>query len=192
MPRRPREEVPGGVYHVYSRGNRKEPIFHDAHDYREYLGMFGLAAREYRWRPLAYCLMGNHLHHLIEITDTNLGKGIGRVHSLYARAFNERHQTGGGHLFQKRYGCTRARTTGALMYMACYVLLNPVKAGLCRRPEQHQWSSYASTLEPGGTETWLDSERLLDYFDSKSTFADIVDAVRIMGAAGFEPATCLV
>jgi putative transposase len=189
MPRKPREEVAGGVYHAYARGNRREPIFLDDQDRRAYLMLFGVVAAEHGWRPLAFCLMTNHVHHVIELTKPNLSAGIRHVHGLYARYFNERHQTGGGHLFQKRYGSARAENTGTVMYFACYVLLNPVRANLCARPEEHPWSSYSATMETRKGPSWLEPDRLLEYFGSKRDFTQIVEAVRVMGAAGFEPAT---
>jgi putative transposase len=192
--RKPREELAGGVYHVFARGNRKEPIFVDDEDRRRYLAGFGNVAEDLGWRCLSYCLMTNHVHHVVELRNPNLGAGIGLIHGSYARAFNDRHQTGGGHLFQKRYGATLARNHGALMYFVCYVLLNPVRAKLCERPQDFAWCSYAATagLEPGPR--WLDPSRTVSYFgrtarDPLSRFVEIVEAVRVMGAAGFEPAT---
>src|SRR5687768_10363974 len=113
MPRKPREEVAGGVYHVYARGNRREAIFRQDEDRSTYLAMFGTVALELRWRPLAYCLMTNHVHHLIELTHPNLGVGMRDAHAQYARWFNTRHGTGGGHLFEKRFGSSRAASGGA-------------------------------------------------------------------------------
>src|SRR4051812_5041954 len=104
MPRKPREEMAGGVYHVWARGNRREPIFVDDEDRREYLSRLGETSDDFGWRPLAYCLMSNHVHHLIELTEPNLADGIKVAHGRYAKYFNERHGTGGGHLFEKRFG----------------------------------------------------------------------------------------
>ena len=179
----------GGVYHVYARGNRCEAIFRDDDDRRTYLGHFGMVAMDLGWRPLAYCLMSNHVHHLIELTEPNLSVGMRDAHRAYATEFNARHATGGGHLFQKRFGSTRAVNDGALMYFACYVLLNPVRAGLCMLPEQFAWSSYAATLDARLGPRWLAPERLIGFFGSRHRFVQIIEAVSAMGIAGFEPMT---
>ena len=141
------------------------------------------------WRPLAYCLMTNHVHHLIELSEPNLSDGIGRMHGRYAKWFNGQHQTGGGHLFQKRFGSSLATNDGTLMYFACYVLLNPVRQGLCARPEQYPWSSCAATLGAEAAPEWLDIGRLVGYFGSEGRLRQILEAVQVMGAVGFEPAT---
>jgi hypothetical protein len=55
VPRRPREEVEGGVYHVYARGNAKQAVYLDDVDRQTYLRLLGLAIERRRWRCLAYC-----------------------------------------------------------------------------------------------------------------------------------------
>ena len=179
----------GGVYHLWARGNWRERIFVDDEDRREYLDLFGQAARTCGWRPLAYCLMTNHVHHLVELTEPVLGSGIQQAHCAYARKFHRRHKEGGGHLFEKRFGSSRARNDGIAMYFACYVLLNPVVKAMCARPEDYRWSSCPATLGLADGPPWLEVDRLLEYFGSRQHFERVLEGVRIMGAAGFEPAT---
>ena len=76
MPRRPRELVAGGIYHVFARGNRREPIFFDDDDRLGYLAIWGSVAEELEWRCLAYCLMDNHYHLLLETPEPNLSRGM--------------------------------------------------------------------------------------------------------------------
>jgi len=193
MARKPRELVPGGVYHVFSRGNRRAPIFVDDQDRREYLSTWGLVARDLKWRCLAYCLMDNHVHHLVETPRTNLSAGVREAHSAYARYFNQVHDQV-GHLFQSRFGSSLARNRGAVWYFAAYVALNPVRAGMCDRPEAHEWSSHGAVLACRPGPRWLDVQRLLSYFaygeaDPLERYRQIVEAIRLLGAAGFEPET---
>jgi putative transposase len=194
VPRKLRQEVAGGVYHVFARGNRKGRIFVDDDDRRRYLAGFGAVARDLGWRCLAYCLMTNHVHHVIELREPNLARGMRAAHRAYAREFNVRHETGGGHLFQERYGATAAPNDGSAMYFVCYVLLNPVRAQLCQQPGEFPWSSYASTVGLADRPGWLDRARVLSYFGAPSTdptrrLISVIDAVRFMGVAGFEPDT---
>jgi REP element-mobilizing transposase RayT len=91
--------VAGGVAHVFARGNRQQLIFLDATDRRRYLDLLGRVARRLRWRCLAYCLMDNHVHLLIETRLPNLGRGMRELHGDYAQLFNKRHDRS-GHLFQ--------------------------------------------------------------------------------------------
>lgn len=161
--RKPRENLEGGVYHVYARGNAKGRVFLTDLDRRAYLRSLANVVSTKRWICLAYCLMDNHIHLLLETPNANLSAGMQRLQSEYAQAFNARHQRS-GHVFQGRYGAVRITTDGQLALTAAYIARNPVEAGRCRRPGDWPWSSYAAVMG-GWTPSWLDSGRLLRIFD---------------------------
>ena len=154
MPRKPRREVEPGVHHVYARGVAKQAIWVDDADRERYLALLRRVTLRHGWRCLAYCLMPNHVHLLIETTAPNLGVGMGRLQGPYAQGYNERHGRV-GHLFGGRYGAKRVTTDPQLWVNAAYIAQNPVEAGLCRRPEDWRWSSHASTLS-ATSPPWLD------------------------------------
>jgi REP element-mobilizing transposase RayT len=162
MPRKLREEEAGAVVHVFARGNNRQRIFRDVEDRELYLtGLAHVVVRQ-QWSCLAYCLMHNHVHLLIETPKPNLGAGMQRLHGLYAQTFNTRHGRC-GHVFQGRYGGNRVRTDAQLKVTARYIALNPVEAGLCGRPEEWRWSSHAAALGEAAP-AWLDVPRLLGFF----------------------------
>jgi len=49
MGRKPRDNVAGGIYHVYARGNNRALVFFDDRDRRAYLGILGDVLAEFRW-----------------------------------------------------------------------------------------------------------------------------------------------
>ncbi len=161
MARRLREEVEGGIFHVFARGNGKQAIYLDDDDRHTYLRMLGAALERHNWCCLAYCLMHNHLHLLIETPDANLGIGMQRLHGLYAQTFNQRHGHS-GHLFQGRYGSVRVTTDAHLWMLVRYLAVNPVEAKLCGRPEDWRWSSHGAVTS-ARLPRWLDHSRLLQY-----------------------------
>jgi REP element-mobilizing transposase RayT len=148
--------VAGGVHHVYARGNRQQPIYRDSKDRLTYLRILGHVVGDHRWRCLAYCLMDNHVHLVVETPEPNLGLGVQQLHGTYARVFNDRHEHT-GHLFQGRYGATTIRTDEQLVAVVRYLAMNPVTAGLCATPEQWAWGSCRHRPP------WLDHARLLQY-----------------------------
>ena len=79
---------------------------------------------------LSYCLMGNHVHLLIETREPNLGAGMHRLHGAYAQWFNRRHGFV-GHVFQNRYESVTIENDPQLWVTAAYIARNPVTAGLC-------------------------------------------------------------
>ncbi|MET0615996.1 MAG: transposase, partial [Thermoleophilaceae bacterium] len=159
MARKPREDVADGISHVFARGNDRRVIYRDDTDRQTYLRFLARAVRQFRWGVLAYCLMPNHVHLLIETPLANLGAGMRWLHGLYAREFNDRHGRS-GHLFQGRYGSVRVNSDEQLWGVAAYIAMNPVEAGLCDAPEDWEWSSHAATVRGRGPR-WLDDGRLL-------------------------------
>jgi REP element-mobilizing transposase RayT len=162
MARRRREEVEGGVFHVYARGNGRRRIFFADADRRMYLAMLGHTIGRTRWRCLAYCLMDNHVHLLVETPRPNLGYGMQRIHGDYARWLNRR-VDGCGHVFQGRYGAVRMTAELQLWTTVRYIAHNPSEAGLAAAAGDWPWSSHAAVVSGGGPR-WLDVPRLLEYF----------------------------
>ena len=162
MARRPREEMEGGVFHVFARGNGRRRIFFGDADRQRYLAMLAHTVTRAQWRCLAYCLMDNHVHLLVETPRTNLGYGMQRIHGDYARWLNRR--TGScGHVFQGRYGAVRMTVDSQLWTTVRYIAHNPLEAGLAATADAWPWSSHAAVLGGDGP-PWLDVERLLGYF----------------------------
>jgi REP-associated tyrosine transposase len=153
MPRKPRYEEAGAVHHVYARGVNRRSIFEDDQDRHRYLDLVGYVVRKWMWDCLAYCLMGNHVHLLVRTREPNLGRGMQRLHSLYAQGFNEEHARI-GHLFQDRYGSSRIRTSERLTYVDRYIAENPVAAGFCDDADSWPWSNHGAAAA-GDAPKWL-------------------------------------
>jgi putative transposase len=141
MPRPPRLELAGGVFHVTTRGNRRQRISRDDRDRRRFLALQADTASLAGWRPIAHCLMPNHFHLLIETPQPNLSKGMHRLNSRYAHYFNWRHDLT-GHLFERRFDSRLVETEEHMEQALSYIALNPVKAGLCDHPWEWPWSSF--------------------------------------------------
>jgi putative transposase len=144
MPRRPRFQEPGAIYHVTSRGTEGRPIYLDDLDRNLFLGWLGDVVQVHSWMCPAYCLMTNHFHMLVQTPHADLAVGMHALISAYANYFNRRHDHV-GHLFQSRYRAIVIERESHLLESCRYVVLNPVRAGLCRRPGYWRWSSYRAT-----------------------------------------------
>jgi REP-associated tyrosine transposase len=141
MPRPPRLQVPGGVYHVVSRGNRRQAIFLDDSDFVRFLEILANVVSRLGWKCHAYCLMPSHFHLVIETPEPNISVGMQRLNSAYAQWFNNRHGYS-GHLFQGRFYGELVESAYHLLELARYLVLNPVRAGLCSDAGGWKWSSY--------------------------------------------------
>jgi putative transposase len=134
-------QIAGGTYHVTSRGNRRQSIYHDDDDRRWFLAHRDRIVARCRWRLHAYCLMDNHFHLLIETPWPNLSAGMQRLKCEYAAYFNSRHWLE-GHLFKQRFDSRLIESEEHLHEALRYIALNPVKAGLCEHPSEWPWSSF--------------------------------------------------
>jgi REP-associated tyrosine transposase len=163
MPRRPRLQIPGGVFHLTARGNRRQAIFTDDRDHERFLQILGRVVAGRRRRCHAYGLMPNHYHLLIETPVADLSAGMHQLNGVFARWFNWRHQLD-GHLFQSRFHSTVVESQWHLFELSRYLVLNPVRAGLCSEPAEWRWSSYSALVGGAETPPFLSVEWLLAQF----------------------------
>lgn len=140
---------PDARYHVISRGNRDGPIYWDDVDRQNFLGELEHVVDRYQWLCHAHCLMTTHYHLVVETPLPNLPLGMRQLNGKHASRVNTRHGLY-GHVFASRYRSILVEDTRYLLAVCRYVVLNPIRAGICDRPEQWRWSSYSATagLEP--------------------------------------------
>ncbi len=161
MGRAPRLNLFDGLYHLTARGVRRMAIYEDGIDYRRFQAFFRQFARELEWTCHAFCLMPNHYHLLVETRLPNLSAGMQRLNWRYAVRFNWRHGYT-GHLFESRFHSELVETEAHFLETARYIVLNPIRAGLCAQPGDWPFSSYRRTLVP--SETFVESSRLQGQF----------------------------
>ncbi len=92
MPRKPRIEYPGAIYHIMSRGNRSQSIFQGAKDYELFLDTLDEACTRTGWLVHAFVMMGNHYHLLLETKEANLVVGMKWLQGTYTQCYNSRHR----------------------------------------------------------------------------------------------------
>lgn len=174
MPRKKHEWYIGAKLHVIARGNHRNDIFRDEIDYELYLNYLNEAMEYYKnkYNVIAYVLMTNHVHIIIETTDKDVSDFIKRVHSRYAWNFNKKYKYI-GHLFQDRYRAELIENDRYMLEVSRYVHLNPVKANMVEKPEEYKWSSYSMYI--GKTkEKLINSEKLLKYFCNRNAYKTFV------------------
>lgn len=157
MPRRPRLQVAGAVYHVMARGNRKSTIFHDDEDRQRFLVIIADAAAAYDLRVLAFCLMGNHYHVVLETPRRNLSDAMQFINGVFAQRSNRRHRQT-GHVFEGRFRSLIIERESYLTRATRYVVRNPVRAYLVTGAAAWPWSSYGATAGLTPLPSWLHVE----------------------------------
>ncbi len=160
MSRPLRIEFPGALYHVIARGNAREAIFQDDEDRQLFCSVLTRVCQRFQWRLWAYCLMDNHYHLLAETLQSNLSRGMREVNGVYTQAFNRRHRRV-GHVLQGRYKAVLVDKDNYLLELSRYIVLNPLRAHLCKRPADWAWSSYRAIMgKSSASETLAIAETL--------------------------------
>jgi putative transposase len=137
-----------------SRGNRKSTIFDDGDDRRSFMNTLGEIARDYHARVYAGCLMSTHYHLLLDTPRGNLSDFMRQLNSVYSFDYNRRHARV-GHTFEQRFHSIVVQREKYLRRVARYIVLNPVKADLCRRPQDWTWTTYRATAGLESAPPWL-------------------------------------
>lgn len=164
MPRPLRPQIPDGLYHVTTRGNRRQLIVLEDRDCEVFLFLLATVVEQLGWKVHAYCLMTNHYHLLVETPNADLSVGMQLLNGQYAQAFNRRHGYE-GHLFERRFAAEVVESDWHLLEVVRYIVLNPVRAGLCSHPAEWLWSSYRATVNRARRPKFLSLE-LLGMFGS--------------------------
>jgi putative transposase len=162
MPRSPRIDIPGLVYHVTNRGIRRLPLFHDDQDRFEFLDWMQEARRRYAIEVEQYSLMTNHFHLLLRLHEGSLARAMKYSMSRYARFFNRKNGHT-GHLFQDRYHSLPVQEDRYYTAVSRYIHLNAPKAGIVSKPEDYRWSNYADLID-GRSNPVATGGTILDYF----------------------------
>ncbi|RTL19280.1 MAG: transposase [Burkholderiales bacterium] len=171
MSRPLRIEFPGALYHVTSRGDRREDIFVDDADRARLLAVVAQGMARFDAQVLAYCLMSNHYHFVLHTGQANLSALMRHINGVYTQAFNRRHGKV-GHLFQGRFKAILVDREVYLLEVCRYVELNPVRAGMVAGAGDWPWSSYRAHVGQSSVPAWLGSGDLWAYLLGRDAETD--------------------
>ncbi len=151
------------------RGVDRMDIFRDDEDHHRFLETLLRFKEPDNYELYAYCLMGNHVHLLIQEKESMSNHLMKRLGVSYVSYFNKKYKRV-GHLFQDRYKSECIETEQYLLGCSRYIHNNPVKAGLVRFPEDYPWSSYPYYLD-GIKNPLLNTKFILQHFSTNRKMA---------------------
>lgn len=173
MPRPLRIEFPGAIYHVMTRSNQGAALFRSNSERSVFVETLGEMTTRADVLVHTYCLMGNHVHLVIETPGANLSASMKWLLGTFTMRINRRRRLF-GHLFSGRYravlvdGASRGYFSGVCEY----VHLNPARAGMVpvdRPLREYPWSSWPAYVgESSQRPSWLCVERLLGEYGLKA------------------------
>ncbi len=174
MPRKPRILFDGALYHVTSRGNARQVIFHGDDDRERFLEQVGERVTSYGVVVHAFVLMDNHYHLLVRTPSGNLNRFMQRLNTSYALYYRYKHSRP-GHVFQGRYKGLLVTDDDYVLALTRYIHLNPIKTrkwiGTDTKAKvnylnAYRWSSYPSYIEGRSRYNWLNLDVLHHYGSS--------------------------
>ena len=165
MPRKLRHQEADAYYHVVARGNNKQTIFDD--ELRHvFLSTLRSVATSYDWRVVAFALMRNHYHLVMQIGDRGLSDGMCVLNTRFARASNLRYDRI-NHCLGQRFWSSHLDTPHYLLNSIRYAMWNPPRANRCADPGDTTWTSYRGSVGLDDPHPVLAIEELLTLFHTQ-------------------------
>lgn len=183
MGRKARVEFIGGVYHIIQRGNNREYIFKNKRDKKLLLDLFEKYIEVFNYQILGYVVMDNHYHIILRTMGEGLSKVMQRINTEFARTYNRENKRT-GHVFEKRYKGIPVKNDTYLLSLLRYVHQNPVKAKICKKVSEYNWSS-DFLYRKNRVEGCVSIEFILNMFSSDRKKA-ILEYSRFMDVETFE------
>src|SRR3989338_8764533 len=185
MPRVPRVDIGGEIYHVINRANGRTTIFHKKENYIHFEKLFAEAKKRVDMRIVAYCLMPNHWHLVLYPRhDGDLSVFMQWLTLTHTQQYHSRTKTiGYGHLYQGRYKSFLVEKDNHLLQLIRYVERNPFRAKLVKKAQDWQWGSAYRRTQGTPQEKALLSDTIIelpeDYLEWLNEKEDAGTLIRI-------------
>jgi REP-associated tyrosine transposase len=157
----------GGLYHVTTRSVDRRAIFRRKKECALLLDLLAETVARFEWECMSFCVMTNHYHALIRTPAPNIAAGMRKLNGQFAQTYNRRHGRT-GHVFERRYHAELIHREGHLLETCRYIALNPVRAGMCDRPEDYEWSSFGAAIGRKPCPPFLAVASLISLFGTDS------------------------
>lgn len=141
MPRQARRRSESGIYHIMLRGINQQQIFEDDEDFEKFVQILKDCKAVSGYKLFAYCLMGNHIHLLVQEDKEPIAQVMKRLATRFVYWYNIKYQRV-GHLFQDRFKSEPVEDDSYFLTVIRYIHQNPIKAGLCKNLSDYKYSSY--------------------------------------------------
>jgi len=177
---------------VFVLGTGGDALFRGDEDRLLLYRIIEYTVQKHGWEIRAFVVMTTHFHLLVWTPKDDISRGMQLICGIYAQQFNKQHGRR-GHLVCGRFGSVVVERPGHALEVCRYIALNPVRGGICERPEQWRWSSYSATIGLALPPPFLEIGWVLGLFDADPQaaarrFREFVEAA-LSQAAGVRPLT---
>lgn len=173
MARIPKNNINTSFFHIMVQGINRESIFDDNKDKEKYLEILKNTQKEISIQILSYCVMGNHTHLLVfEENADKLTKFMHNANLKYAMYYNKKHSRV-GYVFRDRYKAQPIFSEKHLITCVKYIHNNPVKAGICIKPEEYRYSSCNYNIFKKNNKLHNEIEKIIEQMKQKNQYEEI-------------------
>nr|WP_313509027.1 transposase [Stenotrophomonas geniculata] len=151
-----RRSIVGNVYTITMVCRNRHRVFDCPANADLAMQLLGSMDREGLTASLAWIIMPDHLHWLAQLRGQSLGYCVQRFKARSSFLINRRRGSRGA-IWQAGYYDHAIRSDASLHRHACYILANPVRAGLAAQIGDHPygWCRWPlSEVEPAGEREW--------------------------------------
>lgn len=143
MPRSPRADEAGGLYHALNRANLGAKIFRKEGDFVAFEKVLHEALQLYEVELYAYQIMTTHWHLMLRpLVDGEMGRFCKWICGTHTMRYNAHyHLTGKGHLYQGRFKSFPIQDDEHFFVGCRYVERNALRAEMVSRAEDWRWGS---------------------------------------------------
>ena len=143
MPRPPRADEAGAIYHALNRGNARRPIFRKVEDYEAFERVIADGLEKYAVDLIAYQWMPNHWHMVVSPRENGaMSAFFGWITMTHTQRYHAHYKTTGeGHVYQGRFKSFPVQDDDHFHVVCRYVERNALTAKLVKRAEDWQWGS---------------------------------------------------
>ncbi len=146
VPRASRIKSESGIYHIIMRGINRQTLFLDDEDCTKFIQTLQRYKEICGYKLYAYCLMGNHLHLLLQEKNEPLETFMRRICGSYVFWYNKKYDRI-GYLFQDRFRSEPVEDDTYFVVVLRYIFQNPLKAGIADKISNYKWTNYKDYTE---------------------------------------------
>ena len=155
MSRQARSDLKTNLFHIMVQGINKSYIFNDSIDIKYYIKLLYELNNQHNIQIIAYCVMNNHTHILIKSENIDeMSKFMKRVNVKFSRYYNKKHNRV-GYVFRDRFKSQGIYSEKHMYNCIRYIYENPVKAGICKSPDEYPYSNYNKKIDIYNNEDFM-------------------------------------
>ena len=172
MPRLPRSFYETSFFHIICQGLDKSYIFDHKEDIEKYITFMNKLKDEFNIHVIAYCVMNNHVHMLIETeVIRNMSLFMQKLNTKYANYYNKKYQHV-GFVFRNRFKSEAIFSESYMYNCINYIFNNPVSANICQNPIDYPYSNIREYIQ-------LNGDLKIKISNTVYTFLDVTDNAEI-------------